>query len=106
MNALSDLPLFRAAEVPAGMESFWKFHDENPAVYALLVRLTREAKDAGRKSVGIKALYERARWEFDLDTTTTSPKLNNNYTPDYARLIMIRNPDLDGMFQLRERRTA
>jgi hypothetical protein len=105
MNSFADLPLFHDA-VDGLDPDFLRFHDENPAVYALLVRLAYEAKDAGMRTLGIKALYERARWDFNLDTTSTSPKLNNNYTSQYARLIMAREPRLDGLFNLRERRAA
>ena len=105
MNSFADLPLFHNP-VDGLDPEFLRFHDENPAVYALLVRLAYEAKDAGISRLGIKALYERARWDFNLDTTSTSPKLNNNYTAQYSRLIMAREPALDGFFHTRERRAA
>ena len=107
MNELADLPLFQA---PAGMQcplekAFWKFHRANPHVYALLVRLAREWKDQTGRKLGIKALFERARWEYSVRTTDTAPALNNNHTAFYARLIMEREKDLDGIFNLREQRS-
>lgn len=106
MNAMQDLPLFREeARTPADA-AFWKFHDENPQVYVLLRRLALEWKDSGRKKLGMKALFERARWDFSLETTTTAPVLNNNYTPYYARLLMAREPALAGLFNIRERSAA
>lgn len=83
-------------------ERFEQFHDENPRVYVILVRLAREwIQRTGRHKLGIKTLYERARWEIVLATKDPDFKLNNNYTAFYARLIMHENPDLRGIFDLR-----
>lgn len=101
-RTVEELPLFQDERERA----FLEFHDKNPQVYALLVRLACEWKDGGGDKLGMKALFERARWEFRIGTTTTQPVLNNNYTPFYARLIMQREPALDGLFNLRERRAA
>lgn len=81
---------------------FERFHAENPHVYETLVQLAREwVKQTSRRKLGIKTLYERARWEIVLATKTPDYQLNNNYTAFYARLIMHENPDLAGMFNLR-----
>ena len=81
---------------------FKKFHADNPAVYDMLVRLAREWVTAtGRRKLGMKALFERARWEIALRTSDPDYKLNNYYTAYYARLIMLREHDLDGLFDLR-----
>lgn len=104
----ADLPLFQA---PAGSLSpleaaFWKFHRANPHVYALLVRLAREWKDQTGRPLGIKALFERARWEYSVRTTESAPALNNNHTAFYARLMMQREADLRGIFHTREQRAV
>ncbi|BDY33199.1 hypothetical protein [Mycolicibacterium mageritense] len=83
-------------------ERFERFHDENPIVYLVLVRLAREwVQRTGRHKVGLAALRERARWEIAMATNDPDFKLNNNYTPFYARLIMARCPDLADIFDLR-----
>lgn len=83
-------------------ERFEEFHAANPDVYKVLVRLAREWVAAtGRPKLGIKTLYERARWEIALNTGDADYKLNNNYTAFYARLIMYREPDLCDMFDMR-----
>jgi hypothetical protein len=108
MNSLADLPLFQApAKDMAPLErSFWKFHMANPHVYALLVRLAREWKNQTGRKLGIKALFERARWEYSVRTTKTAPALNNNHTAFYARLIMEQERDLNGIFNTLEQRSA
>ena len=55
----------------------------------------------GRHKLGIATLYERARWEITLTTTDPDFKLNNDYRAYYARLLMLCEPDLEDMFNLR-----
>ena len=81
---------------------FEEFHADNPRVYDVLVALARQwVSSTGRRKLGIKTLYERARWEIAMQTSDADFKLNNNFTAFYARLIMDRERDLDGMFDLR-----
>lgn len=82
-------------------EQFLKFHAENPHVYYVLVRLAREALEMWG-AVGINAILERARWEPGLQTTGEPFKLNENHAAFYSRLIMHLNPDLAGVFTLRQ----
>lgn len=83
-------------------QRFEEFHSSNPHVYDVLVRLAREWMNAtnGRK-VGIGALFERTRWEIAIATSDAEFKLNNNFRSFYARLLMKREPDLRGLFDLR-----
>lgn len=83
-------------------EKFEEFHRANPSVYTTLLRLAREwINSTGQHKLGIKTLYERARWELIRDTGDPDFKLNNNFTAYYARLLMAQHPELDGMFDLR-----
>ena len=86
-------------------EQFQAFHEANRWVYDALVQLARQRVEAGRK-VGIKALVERLRWDWELATTGDTWKLNNNFTSRYARLMMSREADLVGLFETRELRAA
>lgn len=87
---------------PTMADKFDEFHRSNPHVYMVLVRLAREwVRRTGTHRLGIKTLYERARWEIAISTSDPDFKLNNNFTAYYARLIMIREADLWGMFELR-----
>lgn len=83
-------------------EEFDRFHRENPRVYQVLVRLAREwIHRTGRHKLGIATLYERTRWEIAITTSDPDYKLNNNWRAYYARLIMLTEPDLDELFDLR-----
>jgi hypothetical protein len=106
MTSTNDNDTTTTDETPAQLtltDRFERFHARNPRVYQTLVRLAREwvARFGGHK-LGIANLYERARWEIALATSDPDYKLNNSYTPYYARLIMLQEPDLDGLFNLRE----
>lgn len=87
---------------------FEEFHHKNPKVYEELVKLARQAKRAGRTKIGIKMLFEVVRWQRFLatDDAHSDFKLSNNYHSRYARLIMEREPDLEGLFDLRELRSG
>lgn len=81
---------------------FDEFHRDNPQVYRILVELARQwVKGTGRYKLGIGALYERARWEIAIRTSDPDYKINNNFRAFYARLIMHREIDLAGLFELR-----
>lgn len=83
-------------------ERFADFHAKSPQVYSTLVALARQwVRATGRRRVGVKALFERARWELALNTSDPDFKLNNSYAPFYARLIMAQEPDLLGLFETR-----
>ena len=93
---------------PAGKtieEAFLEFHKLNPHVYRELVAMTRELVDKGNKRVSIKMLFEVLRWKHLLRTSGDTFKLNNNYHSYYARLIMLNEPDLKGVFETRRLHT-
>jgi hypothetical protein len=83
---------------------FELFHASNPQVYAALVSLARRFRAKNRSAqTGIKMLYEVLRWEYFLATDSQDEyKLSNSYTAFYARLIMQKEPDLDGIFNLKQ----
>ncbi len=89
-------------------ERFADFHQAQPEVYAALVRLTRQAFDAGARRIGIAQLFEVLRWEWVLSTLPASNeawKLNNDYKSRYSRLIMRDEPWAAGMFETRRLHT-
>lgn len=88
-------------------DRFAKYDCENPQVYAVLRRLALQARRAGRARLGMKMLWEVARWQLSLSAADDSPfRLNNNYTAFYARKLMREEPELAGMFELRAQRAA
>jgi hypothetical protein len=86
---------------------FRVFHEANPQVYALLVKLAREAREKGHNRISIGMLWEVVRWNRFVSVVDTSSRyeLNDNYRSRYARLIMEQEPELDGVFEVRELRS-
>lgn len=86
--------------------AFEQFHFENPKVYTELVVLARTAKQKGYNRIGIRMLWEVIRWNHMIQTNPdpegTEFKLNDHYHSRYARLVMDKEPDLVGIFELRE----
>jgi hypothetical protein len=77
------------------------FHEANPAVFAKLVEYAREAKEAGKRRIGIAACFERLRWFSEVETKGDAFKLNNNARAFYSRLLMAEVPELRGFFVTR-----
>jgi len=83
--------------------AFLAFHAANPHVYDVLVKYTRQAKASGLSKVGLSTLIGRARWYLQVETTQPDGfRINDHTGPYYARLIMTREDDLDGMFDLHD----
>lgn len=81
-------------------ERFREFHAANPHVLRLLLRFADELRPGRR--YGMKALFERVRWELAVQTASdTGLLLNNSYTAYYARLVILLRPALAGVFQTR-----
>ena len=87
-------------------ERFLEFHAKHPEVYAALSRFAHQWRD--RKGpdarLGIKMVLERVRWELGLGAKDESPRINNNHSAFYARLLMAQEPALEGMFFLKKQR--
>lgn len=83
-------------------QRFEEFHEANPRVYYTLLHLSREwRRRMGDRKCGIGALFERMRWEIQITTSDPDFKVNNNFRAFYARLLMLKNPELAEMFDLR-----
>ena len=88
-------------------EKFEQFHYLNPQVATALEEMASELIARGRKRVGIKMLMEVLRWNFQMETNDPNSdfKINNNYAPYYARLLIERNPNWANVFELRQIRS-
>lgn len=83
-------------------QAFQRFHAANPEVYDLFDKFAQEVRQAGHKRYSADAVFHRIRWYTDVETKDEAPfKLNNNYTPYYARLWQKNNPNPPGFFRTR-----
>lgn len=91
-----------APDSPAG--KFEAFHADNPQVWDVLVHEARRWRAEGREKLGVALLVGRVRWVLSIRTNSTGDgfKINDHYAAYYARLLMLRCPDLRGLFELRK----
>ena len=58
-----------------------------------------------REKYSCYTIREKLRWDSLLRESTEEYKLNNNYSPCIARILMFLNPHLNSMFFIRESKT-
>ena len=83
------------------LERFKLFHAENPELYQMMERFSLEAGKT-RKRFSIWMVANRVRWYTKIETTGKEFKVSNDYLALYARLIVIANKHLDGLFQFKK----
>ena len=96
--------LFGYGATPALSEAFAaykRWDDLNPHFYPLFSRFTLQLANRGHRNIGARLVIERIRWESMIRTSGDPWKLNDHYTPIYARRFMRDHPRLDGLFRLR-----
>ena len=82
-----------------------EFHRAHPEEWALFCHYTKELIAAGRRRGSAYAVFERIRWESEVNPTMDGGfKLNNNYRKVYATAWMKLNPQYSGFFKTREKK--
>lgn len=89
-------------------ERFEEYHRLNPAVYRALCDLARRFKAAtGRERLSVQRCIEIARWDLEIASKGEEEyRINNNFGAYYARLVMLQEPDLLGVFEIRRSHEA
>jgi hypothetical protein len=81
---------------------FEAYDHDNPAVWDLFVRFTRQALAAGHRRLSVSLVVERIRWETMVDTQSSDGlKINNNHRAYYARKFHETFPEHAGFFRTR-----
>jgi hypothetical protein len=81
-------------------DRFAAFHASNPHVADALEHLAAQWL-ARHERVGMKALFERLRWESGIRTEGSAYVLNNSWTAFYSRLLLDRRPEWAGRITTR-----
>ena len=84
------------------MDKFLKYHTENPSIYKKFKELTFTAINKGFEHYGAKGIFEQIRWESQENVKSDGFKVNNIYTPHYARLFAQEFPEHKNFFRTRE----
>jgi len=84
---------------------FREYHKSNPHVYRLFKKLAFEMSETGRKQYSAEVIVNVMRWHHDLNSKGDPFKINNDFKPMYARLLVHRHPELGEFFHFRRVRS-
>ena len=65
------------------------------------IRLALYCKNRLNKRIGQRAIWEKLRWEYEIERTDASFKLNDHFTSRMVRFAEERVPELRGYFTKR-----
>jgi exodeoxyribonuclease V alpha subunit len=85
-------------------ERFCEFHTDNPHVFDLFVKFSRDAQHAGRTKLGARMVGERIRWFTTIETVSDDYKINDHFWPYYSRMLMLSYSEFAGFFERRNSR--
>ena len=88
------------------MDTFVEMITNNIDVFDAFVDCAIETKRSGVSRWGSQGIIEVIRWSSTVREKGEGPKINNDHCADLARLAMIVIPELDGFFQVRERKSS
>ena len=85
-------------------KNFEKWYPDNMHVIDAFEKEALYLKKYGkRERYSVYTIREKLRWDSLISENSSEDyKLNNNYSPCIARIIMHMNPVMEGMFQLRQ----
>jgi hypothetical protein len=90
---------------PEQQRRFVEFDEAHPEVWEMFVRFTHDRIRRGFEHYSSDAILHRIRWETAVSMGDESEfKLNNNFTPYYARKFHRVFPQHDGFFRTRRSR--
>lgn len=83
-------------------ERWIEYHLNNPHVYKEFERRAFGLLDAGETRIGVALLREAMRYDRSIRTLSWDFKIPNDYTPYYARLLILKNPVFEDVIVLRQ----
>jgi len=101
---LNLFPETEADEETTAQRRFLAYHEAHPHIYEAMRASALDLRRRGWKHYGAKSVFEFLRFHTSVQASADY-KLNNDYTSRYARLLMEREPELEGMFRTRRLRS-
>ncbi len=90
------------ADYPKKMlDRFKTFIKENPEIFSEFTKLATQMKNTGREHYSSMAIVQVIRWHRDLAEKNGLFKLNNDFVPMLARLLIWQKPEFENFFELR-----
>lgn len=81
--------------------AFCSYHEANPNVYMEFERMTLQTIAKGFQHYSAKGIFELIRWHTGTAAYKDCFKINNNYTPFYARMFEKAHPQHKDFFRKR-----
>jgi hypothetical protein len=103
LSASGELRFVSKKRKSSSLTKFYRYHKENPRVADWFLEKARELKnEEHRKRYGAHALMQKIRWDVNIGVIKTDGfKISNDFNAFYARLILMRDPSLCGLFALK-----
>lgn len=92
------MPLRRTNHIE---REFLAFHAARPDIYEWFHYFTMRVIGRGYKRHSARDIIHRIRWELRIERTERRFKINNNWSPYYARMWETANPQYRGFFEKR-----
>ena len=89
---------------PEAEEKFATFHAAHPEVWGYFLQFAFQVIRRGYKNYGARDLLHRIRWETSVVEGGKPFKINNNWSPYYARMFHRTYPEHVGFFRNRKSR--
>lgn len=87
----------------AELTDFELYDEQHPQVWRSFEKFTFDALRRGFKNYGARSIFELIRWHTGVNAEFPEGfKVNNTFTPHYARKFMREHPEHDGYFRIRE----
>ena len=80
---------------------FRKFHFANPHIYQTFSIYSWDAANSGHKVFSHWLIMNRIRWDSLIKTDGEKYKIPNEFIAFYARMFMIRHPQLGAFFKIK-----
>ena len=80
---------------------FRKFHFANPHIYQTFSIYSWDAANVGHKVFSHWLIMNRIRWDSLIQTDGEKYKIPNEFIAFYARMFMIRHPQLGAFFKIK-----
>lgn len=83
------------------LDKFKSFHQQNPRVFQDF-KSKAFAMRSKRNKYSAMAIFQAMRWDYDLQTSGDPFKINNDFIPIYARLLVYHHPEFETFFEFRK----
>ena len=84
------------------VDLFLKYHRNHPEIWDNFERLALEVISKGKTKWSARAIFNVLRYEFEIKSTLGEDfKINDHYSPYYARVFHFKYPEYDGFFTVK-----